>query len=170
MKKKLLLSMIIIVGLLIFTGCGKPKNESNDNSTNNNIVKVNGIDLHLNKEKEFNGIKYTITDHLKEVNHDQYVQYYLYQDSGPNLLFFRIFYYENKSHDDIRKDLAIDSNLIEEQGKTNIVEYNFIDTKRTDGTIHYYIIDKDNISYVINFVSQYDIKNFEKIVMDSIYF
>ena len=146
MKKKLLLSMIIIVGLLIFTGCGKPKNESNDNSTNNNIVKVNGIDLHLNKEKEFNGIKYTITDDLKEVNHDQ------------------------KSHDDIRKDLAIDSNLIEEQGKTNIVEYNFIDTKRTDGTIHYYIIDKDNISYVINFVSQYDIKNFEKIVMDSIYF
>ena len=148
----------------------KPKNKSNDNSTNNNIVKVNGIDLHLNKEKEFNGIKYTITDDLKEVNHDQYVQYYLYQDSGPNLLFFRIFYYENKSHDDIRKDLAIDSNLIEEQGKTNIVEYNFIDTKRTDGTIHYYIIDKDNISYVINFVSQYDIKNFEKIVMDSIYF
>ena len=165
--KKILLSLLFIVLLFSITGCG---NSNKVNESNKNIVKVNDIELHIDKEKEFRGIKYTITDDLREVNFDQYVQYYLYQESGSNLLFFRIFYYENKDHNYIRNDLAIENSLAEEKGKTDNIEYTFIDTKRTDGTIHYYIIEKDNISYVINFVSQYDIKDFEKVVLNSIKF
>ncbi len=162
MKKKILFGLFILVLLLTITGCNNVKDET--------LVKVNDVELHINKEKEFKNIKYTITDDLKEASFDHYVQYYLYQESGPNLLFFRIFFYKDKTHKDIRKDLAIDEKLIEEKGKTDNVEYNFIDTQRTDGTIHFYIIDKDNTSYVINFVSQYDIKDFEKKVLDSIKF
>lgn len=157
---------LLLVTLLITVGCNNVKNEL----SNKSIVKVNGIELHLDKEKVFKDIEYTITDDLKEANFDQYVQYYLYQESGPNLLFFRIFFYNNKTHDYIRNDLAIDKNLVEENGKTDNIEYKYIDTKRTDGTIHFYIIDKDNTSYVINFVSQYDIKDFEKKVLNSIKF
>ena len=166
MKKKIILGLLVIVALFIMTGCGNKttkssKNEREESLIDATLVKVNGVELHINKEKEFKGIKYTITDDLKEANHDQYVQYYLYQESGPNLLFFRIFFYEGKTHNDIRNDLGIESNLTEENGKTDNIDYTFIDAKRTDGTIHYYIIDKDNTSYVINFVSQYDIKDFE---------
>ena len=169
MKKKIIFSLLVVVTLFTITGCGMENKESKL-ITDKTLVKVNGVELHINKEKEFKGIKYTITDDLKEANFDQYVQYYLYQESGSNLLFFRIFYYEGKTHDDIRNDLAIGSNLSEEKGKTNNIEYKYIDTKRTDGTIHYYIIDKDNVSYVINFVSQYDIHDFEKTVLNSIKF
>lgn len=171
MKKKIILFLFILIGLFTITGCGdNKKEEKEEKNIDKTVVKVNGVELHIDKEKEYKGIKYTITDDLKEAEFDQVMQYYLYQDSGPNLLFFRIFYYENKTHNDIREDLAIESNLTEEKGKTDNVEYTFIDSKRTDGTIHFYIIEKDNISYVINFVSQYDIKDFEKIVLNSIKF
>ncbi len=169
MKKKILLSMLVIL-LLTLTGCGSTSDKNEEKKVDKSVVEVNGIKLNINKEKEFKGIKYTITDDLSEANFDQYVQYYLYQDFGPNLLFFRIFYYENKNHSYIKNDLAIDNNLTEKQGKTDNVEYTFIDGNRTDGTIHFYIIDKDNASYVINFISQYDIKDFESIVLNSIRF
>ena len=172
MKKKILLSLIALLALFTITGCGSSENKENKEEpvVDNTLVTVNGIELHIDKEKEFQGIKYTITDDLREAIFDQYIQYNLYQESGTNLLFFRIFYYKDKNHDYIRNDLAIDSNLVEEKGKTDNIDYLFIDTKRTDGTIHYYIIDKDNTSYVINFVSQYDIKEFEKKVLNSIKF
>ena len=173
MKKNIKLLLLLFTLLFIFAGCNNLKNESSNSNVeiiNGNIVNVNGIDLHIDKEKEFKGIKYTITDDLKEVNQEKYVQYYLYQESGTNLLFFRIFYYEDKTKEYIKNDLAIDSSLIEEKGKTDNIEYTLIDTKRTDGTIHYYIIQKDNVSYVVNFVSQYDINDFENIVLNSIEF
>jgi predicted small lipoprotein YifL len=176
MKKKITLSLLVLVALFTITGCGSSKKESNDNKKEENVVvdetlvKVNDVELHINKEKEFKGIKYTITDDLNEAKYDQYVQYNLYQESGPNLLFFRIFVYEGKDHKYIRKDLAIDSTLKEEKGKTDNIEYSFIDSKRTDGTIHFYIIDKGKKSYAINFISQYDIKDFETKVLNSINF
>lgn len=173
MKKKILFLLLIIVGLFTITACGseeekEQKEDKPKEVVDKTLVKVNDVELHINKETEFKGIKYTVTDDLKEAIYDQYVQYNLYQESGPNLLFFRIFYYEGKDHNYIRNDLAIENNLVEEKGKTDNIEYTYIDTKRTDGTIHFYIIEKDNISYVINFVSQYDIKDFEKIVLNSI--
>ena len=175
MKRNIVLSLLVLLVLITITGCGSTKNklskdQNKEEVVDETLVVVNGVELHINKEKEFKGIKYTITDDLKEAKFDQYVQYYLHQDSGPNLLFFRIFFYKDKTRKYIRNDLAIGSNLAEEKGKTDNVEYSFIDTKRTDGTLHYYIIDKDNTSYVINFVSQYDIKDFEKKVLNSIKF
>lgn len=167
MNKRVLLSLLLVISLLALTACGKSEvNISKDEK----IVKVNEIELHMNKEKEFKGLKYTITDDLREVDMVQYMQYYQYQEAGPNLLYFRIFYYKGKDHKFIRNDLAIDNKLVEESGKTDNIEYSFIDTKRTDGIIHFYIIDKDGESFVINFVSQYDIKDFEKYILNSIKF
>ena len=176
MKKKLLLCLLLLVSFFTLVGCGNKKEEKKEEENkeeevvDKTLVKVNGVELHINKEKEFKGIKYTTTDDLKEATFDMYVQYYLYQESGPNLLFFRIFYYENKDMSYIKNDLAIDTSLVEETGKTDNIEYTLIDTKRTDGTIHYYVVKKDNKSYVINFVSKYDIKDFEKLVLNSIKF
>ena len=161
MKKKCIIILLVLV-LFIITGCGNKVDES--------IVKVNDVELHIDKRNVFNGIKYMITDDLKEARFDQYVQYYLYQESGSNLLFFRIFFYKDKDIKYIKKDLAIDTNLAEINGKTDNVDYIFIDTKRNDGTIHFYIIKKDNVSYVVNFVSKYDINDFENRILNSISF
>ena len=161
MKKKCIIILLVLV-LFIITGCGNKVDES--------IVKVNDVELHIDKRNEFNGIKYMITDDLKEARFDQYVQYYLYQESGSNLLFFRIFFYKDKDIKYIKKDLAIDTNLAEINGKTDNVDYIFIDMKRNDGTIHFYIIKKDNVSYVVNFVSKYDINDFENRILNSISF
>ena len=174
MKKRYLLLFILLLVLFSITGCNKKTNKEEPTKkeetkvVDKTLVKVNDVDLHINSEKEFKGLKYTISEELKEAEFDNYIQYYLYQEQGPNLLFFRIFYYQNKDSEYIRKDLAIDSNLTEEKGKNDNIEYTLIDTKRTDGTIHFYFIKKDNTTYVINFVSQYDISDFEKLVFDSI--
>ena len=175
--KKLKYLLIFVFVIILFTGCtvkkkedDTPKDDPKPVEVDETLFVINDLEFHFDTEKDFNGIKYTISKDLKEANHDQYIQYYLYQDSGPNLLFFRIFYYENKTHNDIRNDLGIDSSFTEEKGKTDNVEYSFIDEKRTDGTIHYYIIDKDNKSYLINFVSKYDIKDFEAKAMKYIKF
>ena len=45
-----------------------------------------------------------------------------------------------------------------------------IDEHRTDGTIHFYFINKDNNTYVLHFASQYDIKDFETKVVNSVKF
>ena len=173
MKKKMLLGLLIVLGLCTITGCGCSKKESNNNEekeVDDSLVVVNGVELHLNQEKEYQGIKYTITDDLDKADFDYVIQYYKYQDSGPNLMFFRIFVYEGKSRDEIKYDLAIEDEYVEGSGKTDNVEYQFIDLNREDGTIHFYLIDKDNKTYVVNFVSQYDIKDFEKKVLNSVKF
>ena len=175
MKKKYLLLFILLV-LFSISGCNKKTNKEEPTKkeetkvVDKTLVKVNDVDLHINSEKEFKGLKYTISEELKEAEFDNYIQYYLYQEQGPNLLFFRIFYYQNKDSEYIRKDLAIDANLTEEKGKNDNIEYTLIDTKRTDGTIHFYLIEKDNKTYVIHFVSQNDIKDFEQNVLNSIKF
>ena len=45
-----------------------------------------------------------------------------------------------------------------------------IDEERKDGTIHFYFINKDGNTYVLHFVSQNDIKDFESKVLNSIKF
>ena len=186
MHKKLISILLAIVLLFVFAGCGGTDKPAADNPTeepavnptaepteepvDETLVTVNGVELHMTKDAEFNGIKYTITEDLKEANYGRFVQYYLYQDDGPNLLFFRVFYYKGMTHADIRYDLGVEDDLKEEAGKTDNIEYSLIDLHRDDGTMHFYIVDKDDISYVINFVSQYDIANFETLVLNSIRF
>ena len=67
-----------------------------------------------------------------------------------------------------RKD---DGNITFIDGKTDNIEYKYYPQPRDDGgTIHYYLINKDGNLYVINFVSKYDIKDFEEKVLNSIKF
>ncbi len=170
MKKKILLSMLVIL-LLTLTGCGSTSDKNEEKKVDKSVVEVNGIKLNINKEKEFKGIKYTITDDLSEANFDQYVQYYLYQDFGPNLLFFRIFYYSKKTNKEIIKALGLDDKIELKNGKTDNIEYKFYEEPREDGgTIHFYFINKNEKTYVLNFMSKYDIKDFEEKVIKSVKF
>ena len=180
MKKKIfLLGLIVIIlisGLLILTGCGaknetKESEEQPETAVDETLVKINGLEFHLNKEASFKGLNYVIVNEFKEVIHDRYVQYNYYQEDSTNLLFYRVFYYENQSKEKAIEDLGLDSTITLTDGKTDNIEYKFYEQPRNDGgTIHFYFINKDGNTYVLHFVSKYDIKDFEEKVIKSVKF
>ncbi|MBO4815853.1 MAG: hypothetical protein J5507_02760 [Clostridia bacterium] len=179
MKKIFLLvlvSIILISGLFILTGCESKKEAEGNNEqptpvVDETLVEINGLEFHLDKETSFKDVKYTIVGDFKEANFDSYIQYYYYQEDSTNLLFFRIFDYGKKSNDDAIADLGLDSNITFTDGKTDNIEYKYYAEPRDDGgTIHFYFINKDGNLYVLHFVSKYDIKDFEDKVVKSINF
>lgn len=189
MKKNIffigLIVIMLAIGVFSLTGCESKKEEVEENKeeiveqvaeqptpvVDETLVKINGLEFHLNKETSFKDIKYTIVEDFKEVNQERYIQYNYYQEDKTNLLFFRIFYYNNKGNDVAIKDLGIESNITLTDGKTDNIEYKYYEEPRNDGgTKHFYFINKDGSTYVLSFVSKYDIKDFEDKVVKSINF
>ena len=178
MKKKVLFIGLIIfvlaIGLFILTGCGAKNEEENKSEeiVDESLVKINGLEFHLDKEEEFKGIKYVTSEDFAKAEHDitiPYIQYNYLQEDTTNLLFFRLFYYENKDNNYALKDLGKDGNITLVDGKTDNIDYKVYEEPREDGgTIHFYFINKDGNTYVANFVSKYDIKDFETKVLNSI--
>ncbi len=172
----ILINIILISGVFVLTGCNSKKEteeikEQDIQEIDETLVKINGLEIHLNKEMSFKDIKYITAEEFKEVEHEKYIQYNYYQEDQTNLLFFRIFYYNNKGNDAAIKDLGLDSNITLTDGKTDNVEYKYYNSPRDDGgTMHFYFINKDGNTYTINFVSKYDIKDFEERVLKSIKF
>lgn len=180
MKKKIFFTSLIVImlvaGLFILTGCGSKKEvEQNKEETapviDETLVKINDTEFHLNKETSFKEIKYTIAEDFKEAEHNRYIQYNYYQEDQTNLLFFRIFYYSNQGNDIAINDLGLDSNITFTDGKTDNIEYKYYASPRDDGgTMHFYFINNNGDTYTLNFVSKYDIKDFEEKVVKSIKF
>ena len=87
------------------------------------------------------------------------------------MLFYRVFYYEGKDNATAIKDLGLDEGITLTDGKNDSVEYKFYENPRNDGgTMHFYFINRDGNTYVVNFVSKYDIKDFENKVVKTIKF
>ena len=168
----IVLVMVLFAGLIILTGCGSTKDENEvTQAVDETLVKINNLEFHLDKETSFKDVKYTISGDFKEANFDSYIQYYYYQEDNTNLLFFRIFDYNGKNNDEAIKDLGFEGDVTLTDGKTNNIEYKYYAKPRDDGgTIHFYFINKDGHLYVVNFVSKYDIKDFETKVLNSIKF
>ena len=61
MKKKVLLSLLIIVTLFVITGCGK-SNDNENNSANSSkvsdVFKIKEVSLKFDQDKEFYNFKY----------------------------------------------------------------------------------------------------------------
>lgn len=178
MKKLLLVSLIIVTlaaGLLILTGCGNKKEgkkvEAPVEVLDESTVKINGLEFKLNKETSFQGLSYKIAQEFKEANFDRYIQYNYYQEDYTNLLFYRVFLYEGKDISESMEDLGLDQSIDLTDGKTENIEYKlYVEPREDGGTIHYYFVSKDGNTYVIGFVSKYDIKDFEEKVLKSIKF
>lgn len=180
MKK--IFSIVIIallLGALLFVlvGCGSNSNNEENKEiaaeetvVDETLVKINNLEFHLDKEAKFKDIKYTIVGDFKEAEHERYIQYNYYQEDQTNLLFFRIFYYNKQGIEDALKDLGIEGEIDFTDGKTDNLEYKYYAEPKDDGTIHFYFINHDEDTYTINFVSKYDIKDFEEKVIKSLEF
>ena len=145
--KKILLSLMLFVTMFTIIVCG------NTNKIDETLFKIKDKEFHLDTDKEFEGLNYKTSMEFREINNgtpmSKYVQYNYQPEDSSNYFFFRIFYYTKKDFTFVRSDLAID---------------------KKDGTIHSYFINKDGNTYVLHFVSQNDIKDFENKVLNSIKF
>lgn len=180
MNKKVIITIVILVLLAV---CAVvviqflPKPEKPEENTNEKVeevvdetlVKINGLDFHLDKEAEFKDLKYTIVSDFKEANMEKYIQYNYYQEDSTNLLYFRIFNYGTKSAEEAMTDLGVEGEITYTDGKTDKLEYKLYASPRDDGgTMHFYLINKNGNLYVVNFTSKYDINDFEEKVLKSI--
>ena len=182
-KKKLLIfgaAMVVViaavvVGILIAVNSGdkeEPKKTVETPAVDEKSFRINNLKFSLDTEKEFEGIKYTISKDFREVKHDlrtHYVQYDYLQKDDTNLLFFRIFHYTDKDAAAAAKDLGIENPTFSE-GKTDNVEYQFYNEPRDDGTIHFYFITKDSETYALHFASRYDVRDFESKILKTLKF
>ena len=176
MKKKVFLSLFLILCLFI-TGCGCSKNKevADDNFVaDESLFIIKDKEFHLDTDKEFEGLKYKVSADFKEINNvtfaSKYMQYNYQPEDSSNYFYFRIFYFKGKDIEYARKDLGIEDKFKYQNGHTDNIEYKMIDEERTDGTIHFYFISKDGNTFVLHFVSQNDINDFEKKALNSINF
>lgn len=170
MKKTLKTLLIILIMILVITGCNK-KEKGKVQNTDPNIFTINEKTFKLDIDKNYEGLSYKISKDFREIKQRSYIQYDYFQEdnNNNNLLYFRIFYYENKDITYARKDLGIKDELKETTIKINNLEYQKIEEPRTDGgTIHFYFLKNDKNLYTINIVSRYDIKEFEEKVLNTI--
>lgn len=186
MKKKIFCISVIFIMLVnvvfILTGCESKKEikeveeivenvEQNTQVVDETLVKINGLEFHMNKETSYKDVKYTIVEEFKESNFGRYIQYNYYPENSTNLLYFRIFYYANQGNDMAIKDLGLNSNIALTDGKTDNIEYKcYVEPRQDGGTMNCYFVNKNGNTYVFSFISKYDIKELEEKVIKSIKF
>ena len=181
MKKRVFLSLFIVLMLFIVTGCESSKKEES-NKTENEVVdvdptlfKIKDKEFHLDTEKEFKGLKYKVSSEFREINNGSpssvYMQYNYQPEGSSNYFYLRILYYIGKDINFAKNDYVGNEEKFEfEDVKINDIECKMIDEKRTDGTIHHYFITKDKSTFIVDFISQNDIKDYEKKTLATISF
>ena len=179
MKKKILLFLFVVVALFTITGCGSSKKETKEKKekvvVDKTLFKIKDKEFHLDTDKEFEGLKYKVSGEFKEIDNftpsSTYMQYKYKPENSSNYFYLRILYYKGKDINFAKSDYVGDDNDFKYQDvKINGIDAKLIDEERTDGTIHHYFINKDGNTYLVDFISQNDIKDFEKKVLDSFSF
>ena len=180
MKKKVVLCLLVLLISFVVTGCKTEKKEEEIKEKENEVVdktlfKIKDKEFHLDTDKEFNGLKYKTSSEFKEIDNytmsGTYKQYSYQPKNSSNYLYFRILYYKRKNIDFAKNDYLGNEEQFEFKDVTiNNIDYKMIDEERTDGTIHHYFITKDGNTFIIDFISQNDIKDFENMVLNSISF
>ena len=79
MKKKILLSIIVVFTLFIITGCGANNSNSDSNSKD---YKIDGVSIKLDKEDSRSGMKYKTSKSFDSKNGSSTSTYYLYYDEN----------------------------------------------------------------------------------------
>ena len=180
MKRKLFFILFIFILIFIITGCGFKSKDSVERVKENKVVdetlfKIKDKEFHLDTDKEFEELKYKTSSEFKEINNvtpsSTYMQYNYQPENSSNYFYFRIFCYKGKDIDFARGDYVGNEEQFEYKDlNVNSIDYKMIDEERTDGTIHHYFVTKNENTYILSFISQNDIKDFENKVLNSISF
>jgi len=178
MKNKILLCLLIVGLLFTITSCNTSKKDDNNNENeviDKTLFTIKDKEFHLDTDREFEGLKYKISSEFREIDNvtptSTYMQYNYQPDNSSNYFYFRILFYKGKDIDFAKNDYIGSEKQYEYKDvKINDIEGKMIDEERDDGTIHHYFINKDGNTFIVDFISQNDIKDFENKVLDSISF
>lgn len=175
---KRIMKVLLAVSLLVLSAGCSPKNPDDRVDPpvegDETFFSINDREFHLDKETSFKGLGYLISSEFAEVTHEMtvpYVQYNYWPEDGNNMLYFRIFYYNNRDVSYALNDLGLESDIEMTDGRTADLQYKlYVDPRDDGGTIHFYFIERDSDLYAVSFISRYDISVFEGKVLNSIHF
>lgn len=165
MKKKVLLTLLIILCLTFVTGCG---NDLKDNTKieetegvliNNERVKLSYETSHLNMYYKTN-ITLFSGDTLNSVRNIRYI------NNGKTIFELNLVYFENKSIDEVMSA----SNYEISTKKINDLEYQYFEFEVNQKKGHTYVYNYNDTTYTISFTFEDDISDFEKEFMNNVYF
>ena len=137
---------------------------------------INGLTFGFDTEKTFNGLSYTTSEQFAESEPGgpiPFVQYQFRQEDDVNLLYFRIFYYKDKDDAYALKDLGLEEEATFTEFKTDALDFRYYARPRDDGgTMHFYFLGNDNgnDTYVLSFISRYNLEEFEAKTIESVHF
>lgn len=194
MKKKILLSLLVIIGLFIITGC-KNENNSQSNNTkqdNGKSYNINGVSIKLDKDDNRDNIKYKISSSFTRKFSTTTSTYTIYKDNNKdkydlsNVIFrldVNVDTMNSESKIEREKQLvnAKDSFKNIEQSQKTINEttweyFSFDNMNDASNSFkeHLYItekkVDKYYYIYKVYFSFSDEINDFENAFMDSIVF
>ena len=145
--KRFISLLIVIIMIMIITGCNKKK-EVEDGIVVNNVRYV------LNQDDEAYTLKIKVASNFNKVVYPNAISYYSEKVDGEYNFVIRIFQYKNFNIEKIVKDLTGEEL---ETSKVTLFdkEYDYV---KTDNNINIYIYKDKNYSYAITFTSKGDVE------------
>ena len=150
MKKKILISLLVIVLLLSFTGCGKTKKEETKKEEEvvlaEDEVVINKKMYKLNVLENGYGINYKIASNFRKSDTGNALNYYAEKNADNTSDFvIRVFHYKNKSIDYAIKDTVekYDSKTEVEINGLKYTKVHFVNYNNANTYLFYYKYKKD---------------------------
>lgn len=172
MKKKLILSILVIVTLFTITGCSKSNSNVNNNlKDNKEIVTIQGEQFRLKSEQTLNELHYKenyVDFHSDAIGNMRTMNY----TKEGNLIFeVRIMYDENRSVEELQAIVETQYNTKAQSKEINGIKYIYYEYEGEDGvTIHHYLYVHNRKVYSIGFFLGENYGNIEEVFMNNVSF
>lgn len=168
MKKKFVLSLLIILSIFLITGCSNSNKETIDNNNNEVYVTIGNDKYKLSNKTELNNLHYL--ENYVDFNTDRVgnTKSMSFNYDGEFSFEVRVNYQDEHSIDEVKEVL---SEYEEKTKEVNDIKYFYYEYKSDLGdTVHYYLYEYNNKPYSIIFFLGENPGNIEKVFMDNVYF
>ena len=151
MKRKILLSLLVIVALFAITGCGNNSSNSNSSSKgNSNTFKIKDVSFVFDQDSEFHDFKYR---NSKELTLDESQQSLHLEYVNKNIYNGRFLYRISMSFSDETNLEKFLDGYKSEKVKVNGITWNKVEVKNTTDSKEtksiIYATEKNSILYVV---------------------
>lgn len=175
MKKRILLSLLVIVTLFVITGCGKSNNSNSSNNQNMNnskdVVTIQGQQFKLKSEQSLNNLHYkeNYIDFYSDAIGNMRTMSYIKQEK---LIFeVRMMYDESRSLSELKAIVETQNGAKEQSKEINGIKYVYYEYKMKDeSTVHHYMYVYNGKVYTIGFFLGENYGNIEDVFMNNVFF
>ena len=174
MKKKILFCLLVMVGVLTITGCGK-SNESNTNtkqevSKEKNVVTIEGEKYKLDSSDNLYSLHFK--ENYVDFHTDTIGNYKIMNYINGDLVFeVRMMYDDSRSDSELKAIVETQTGAKEQSKEINGIKYIYYEYTSDEGdTVHHYMYVYDGKVYSIGFFLGKNPGNIEEVFMNNISF